>query len=212
MKVRDILFDLGKVLVPFDWGIAIGRLEPHLPDEVARLSRHDRSAFERLFHKPAAELEMGQIDFARFHEIMMERLGVAIDPREFRDIWCNIFTLDERMADLAESLATEYGVWLVSNTSRAHWRHIIAKWPRLSFFKGAALSFELHCMKPAPEYYRKAIEMFRIDPAASVFIDDIQENVDAAARTGMIGILYRGRERLLRELHDLGVYEPGYSR
>lgn len=212
MRVRDILFDLGKVLVPFDWEIALGRLEPYLSEELSRLRKADRSAFEALFHDPATQLELGQIDFARFHEIMMGRLGVSIGSREFRDIWCNIFTLDERMADLAESLSTEYGVWLVSNTSRAHWRHIIAKWPRLSFFKGAALSFEMHCMKPSPEYYRKAVEMFGIDPTSSVFIDDIQENVDAAARSGMIGILFRGREQLLTELHNMGVYNPGYSR
>jgi glucose-1-phosphatase len=212
MMVRDILFDLGKVLVPFDWEIALGRLEPYLSSDLAGLCKTDRRAFEKLFHEPAVELEMGGIDFARFHEIMMGKFGVSIDSREFRDIWCNIFTLDERMADLAESLSTEYGVWLVSNTSRAHWRHIIAKWPRLSFFKGAALSFEFHCMKPSPEYYRKAVDMFGIDPASSVFIDDIQENVDAAVRSGMFGILFRNREQLLTELHNLGVYEPGYSR
>jgi FMN phosphatase YigB (HAD superfamily) len=212
MKVRDILFDLGKVLVPFDWGIAIARLEPYLSNDLVRLCKADRDSFEALFHDPAVELEMGRIDFAGFYEIVMEKLGASIDPREFRDIWCNIFTLDERMADLAESLSTEYGVWLVSNTSRAHWRHIIAKWPRLSFFKGAALSFELHCMKPSPEYYCKAIEMFGINPATSVFIDDIQENVGAAVDFGMIGILFHSREQLLTEFHNLGVYEPGYSR
>jgi FMN phosphatase YigB (HAD superfamily) len=67
-------------------------------------------------------------------------------------------------------------------------------------------------MKPSPEYYRRAVEMFGIDPVASVFIDDIQENVDAAARSGMIGILFHSREQLLTELHKMGVYRPGYSR
>jgi HAD superfamily hydrolase (TIGR01509 family) len=212
MRVRDILFDLGNVLVPFDWEIALGRLEPYLSEDLALLRKADRSAFEALFHDAATELETGRIDFAGFHEIMEGRLGVRIDSREFRDIWCNIFSLDERMAALAESLSTEYGVWLVSNTSRAHWRHIIAKWPRFSFFKGAALSFEMHCMKPSPEYYRRAVEMFGIDPALSVFIDDIQDNVDAAVRSGMIGILFRSREQLLTELHKMCVYGPDYSR
>ena len=69
MRVRDILFDLGKVLVPFDWGIALSRLEPYLSEELALLCKADRHAFEALFHDRAMDLEMGRIDFTQSLEI-----------------------------------------------------------------------------------------------------------------------------------------------
>ncbi|MBI5250904.1 MAG: HAD family phosphatase [Desulfomonile tiedjei] len=208
ITVTDILFDLGNVLVPVDWERAFQRLEIHMSPDLVQMWKTDRPGFQALFHDPGVALETGRIDFARFHEIMMGVLRLDLDVREFRTAWCDIFMLDERMADLAESLSTEYGVWLASNTSRAHWRYIIARWPRLSFFKGVALSFELNCMKPSPEYYRKAIEMFGVDPASSVFIDDLQDNVDGAVRSGMTGIVFQGRDQLLSDLHELGVYKP----
>ncbi len=208
--ITEIMFDLGNVLVPLNWDRSFERLAAHLPEDLVRLSKTDRPAFEALFSDAAVALEEGRIDFAKFHEIMTEKLALDVDVREFRSIWCDIFTLDDRMADLAESLSSKYDVWLVSNTSRAHWRHIMAKWPILSFFKGAALSFELNCMKPSAEYYRKAVEMFAVNPATSVFIDDSEDNVQGAVRFGMTGIVFRGREYLLSDLHKLGVYEPGY--
>jgi glucose-1-phosphatase len=210
--IRDILFDLGNVLVPVDWDRAFGRLAVHLSAGLVNLWKTDRMAFQAMFNEPAVALEEGRIDFAKFHEIVMKLLGLDLDVREFRSIWCDIFMLDARMADLAESLSSKYGVWLASNTSRAHWRHIIAKWPRLSFFNGVALSFELNCMKPSPEYYRKAIEMFGVHPGSSVFIDDLRENVEGAVRSGINGIVFCSREQLISDLHSLGVHEPGYER
>jgi len=209
--INDIMFDLGNVLVPVNWDRAFNRLAAHLPEELIQLRQTDLSAFQLLFKEPAINLEKGSIDFAKFHEIMMQELSAEIDVKEFRSIWCDIFTLDGRMADLAESLSTRYGVWLVSNTSRAHWRYIIARWPMLSFFKGAALSFELNCMKPSPEYYRKAVEMFGVDPATSVFIDDLADNVRGAVDYGMAGIVFLDREQLLADFHGLGVFEPGFE-
>lgn len=203
--IRDIIFDLGNVLVPLNWDHAFERLIPYLSDELIHMKETKPAAFESLFYGPAVALETGKIDFSKFHEMVMAILGTPIDQKEFRDMWCSIFTLDDRMADLAESLSDDYGAWLASNTSRAHWRYIIAKFPRLSFFKGAALSFELNSMKPSPFYFQKALELFGIDPETSVFIDDIEENVLGAVNLGMAGIVYKDRMQLLDELHALGV-------
>jgi len=204
-QIRDILFDLGNVLVRFDWDIALSRLAPYLSADMASLLKRDKQAFRRLFHEAGAALESGEIDFDEFHRIMSDRLGASIEKTEFHRIWCDIFELDEDMASLGEELSKDYGTWLVSNTSEAHYQWIINKFPRVLFYRDAALSFNLRVMKPSERYYSLLIEEFGIDPAQAVFIDDIQENVEAAIRAGMRGIVFRGRGQLVAELEIIGV-------
>ncbi len=205
-RIRDILFDLGNVLVRFDWDIALRRLAPYLSTDMATLLKRDKQAFKGLFHEAGTELESGEIDFDEFHRIMSGRLAINIERTEFYRIWCDIFALDEDMASLGEELSKDYGTWLVSNTSQAHYEWIINKFPRVLFYRDAALSFELGVMKPSKKYYSLLIEKFSIDPARAVFIDDIQENVEGATRAGMIGIVFRGQDRLVYELGNIGVH------
>ena len=203
VPITDILFDLGRVLVPIDWNLAYTRLASHLPDRLRLLMETDREAFQNLFLDSAIELEMGRLEFGRFHKIVTHALETRISLEEFHHIWCDIFRLDTRMVRLGQSLSRTYGTWLVSNTSEAHYQWIVTKFPEIVFYRDAALSYRLGVMKPAAEYYRKAL--FGVNPASCVFIDDLSENVEGAVRAGMIGIVYEGTDQLLEKLHKIGV-------
>ncbi len=204
-QIKDLLFDLGNVLVRFDWDIALGRLRPYLSPKLAHLLRSDKQAFKDLFHEPGVALESGRIEFDEFHRVMSACLEIKIEKEEFCRIWCDIFQPDDDMAVLGKELSKGYGTWLVSNTSEAHYRWIINKFPQILFFRDAALSYELGVMKPSEEYYSRLIRKFGIDPAHAVFIDDIQENVDGAIDAGIAGIVFQDRQQLMIELEKLGV-------
>lgn len=206
--INHILFDLGNVLVPVDWEIAFRKLLPHLPHEPARLLKEDRQAFVDLLSEPAIALETGATDWDQFYEAITAILGTDLNRDDFLEIWCNIFSQDEGMISLGESLSCDHGTWLVSNTSRIHYEYIIEKFPRVMFYKEAALSFDLGVMKPAAAYYEKAIRKFGIDPSQAVFIDDLRENVEGAVRAGIAGIVFRNRNQLVQELQKLGVNVP----
>jgi glucose-1-phosphatase len=206
--INHILFDLGNVLVPVHWEIAFNKLLPHLPSEPARLLKEDRQAFIDLLNEPAIALETGIADWDQFYGAVSDILGIDLNCNDFLEIWCNIFSLDEGVISLGESLSQSYGTWLVSNTSRIHYEYIIGKFPRVTFYKGAALSFDLGVMKPSAAYYEKAIEKFGIDPFQAVFIDDLTENVEGAVRAGITGIVFRNRNQLAEELQRLGVHVP----
>ena len=206
--ISDILFDLGQVLAPFDREIGLQRLRPYLSPQQTRLLNEDRDAFLEQFDEPAISLEKGEIEFDLFRRVVEGILGVRIAGEDFRLIWCDIFSLDHGMVDLGESLAGRYGTWLVSNTSKEHYEWIVGKFPRITFYKGSALSFELGVMKPADEYYAMAVKRFGIDPTRSVFIDDLPANIDGAIRAGMHGIVYTGRNALVDSLRELGVEIP----
>jgi putative hydrolase of the HAD superfamily len=207
-EITDIIFDLGNVLVTVDWTPAYRKLAPHLPPDRARLMREDEAGFQELFREPAAALETGRVDFAEFYSRMTSILDVQIPEKDFREIWCNVFSMKKDMVALGEQLSEHYQTWLASNTSRAHYRWIMESFPRVSFYREAALSFELGVMKPAVEYYDKALRLFGIEASRSVFIDDLSENVAGAVSAGINGVVFRGRSELLRELHEMGVRVP----
>ncbi|MEJ2717165.1 MAG: HAD family phosphatase [Deltaproteobacteria bacterium] len=208
MMIENIVFDLGNVLVPVNREIAYVRLRPYLPAEMSRLLEKDRERFEELFEGPATELETGIIDFHQFRLLMQPVLGIELDEDEFQRIWCDMFTVDEEMVALGEFLSGFYNTWLASNTSLVHYAWILERFPRVAFYRAAALSYELGAMKPAAAYYERAIDRLGIEPACSVFIDDIEENVAGAIRAGMHGIVFKNRQQLLGELQGRGITIP----
>jgi glucose-1-phosphatase len=203
--IRHILFDLGNVLIPLKWDRTYDMLEPLLAPDHAVLLRRNPNEFKQLFLTHSLALERGEIEFDEFLRLTSAIFGTELTAPEFERIWVSMFSLDEKVVELGECLSKNYGTWLVSNTSRIHYEFIITEFPRVRFYKDAALSYKFGVMKPDQEYYRKAIAQFGIDPADAVFIDDLPENVEGSVKAGMKGIVYRGYSSLLEELEDLGV-------
>jgi putative hydrolase of the HAD superfamily len=205
VQISDILFDLGNVLIPLMWERTWALLDKVLPERLQKLLRESPDEFKLLFDGPTTELETGRIDFTEFCRRMNAELGMRIDAQEFERIWVSMFTADPLMAELGRNLARRYGVWLVSNTGRVHYEHILSAFPEVCFFKDAALSYEIGFMKPEAEYYAAALKKFGIEAESAVFIDDLAANVRGAERAGMTGLLFTGRENLIADLEKLGV-------
>lgn len=204
-EISDIIFDLGNVLVPFDWNIALERLTYRLPSSLLDYRRLHPRSLRQIFLKYSDQLETGRISFESFWEATCAELGFHLSLKEFRLIWCDIFEADESMIELGQSLAVKYRVWLASNTCNEHYQWIIHRFPRIRFFQKAALSYELGAMKPSSHYYKKALQLFDISPDSSLFIDDIKANVTGACALGMHGIVFQGYEHLVKELNQYGI-------
>ncbi|MFH0825821.1 MAG: HAD family phosphatase [Pseudomonadota bacterium] len=203
--ITDIVFDLGQVIAPFDRRRAYIRLLPLLPERWAEMVKRDLSSFESMLAAPAIALESGKMEFEEFSGIVQGILGINLSLDQFLNIWCDLFQMDEDVVGLGTRLSAHYGTWLASNTSKVHYDWIVGRFPRVLFFQAAALSFELGVMKPSRIFFRKAVDMFGIDPGRSVFIDDIPENVEGAVAVGMHGILFTGCHSLVEELRCLGI-------
>lgn len=203
--ITDIIFDLGKVIVGFDRDVALKKLTQIVPGEMAEFIRRDTPGFMALLAEPADRLERGKISFEEFHSLMSGKIGLDITVQEFRDMWCDIFWPNPDVIRIGRALAQRYNVHLMSNTSEAHYEWIIRRFPEVVFYSKAALSYQLGCMKPEPEYYAKALELFDSDPASALFIDDLQENLDGAAFFGIRTIRFEGSENFLKRLLDYGV-------
>ncbi len=96
------------------------------------------------------------------------------------------------MSSLLKKLKEEnkYRLFLLSNTSPLHFEYIKQKYDYVNLLEKFALSYELKSLKPDDIIYKKTIVHLGIDPAESVFIDDLKENCEAAEKHGIRTICY----------------------
>ena len=199
--IRNILFDMGSVLVDFN---------PKRFTETAGLSEADaRLIREELFHSIEwAQLDRGTLTDRQILEIMRPRFPERLWPTLERMVcrWDEPPVMIPGMYELVEALSREgYGLYLLSNAALRHDEY----WPRypVSRFFGNRLLISAHekITKPDPRFYRLALERFGLDPAECLFVDDVPVNAEGAVFCGIDAILFRGAERLRRELAEKGV-------
>jgi len=191
--IRDIIFDIGWVFV----GI-------HPEPMLDFLAKHGAPAMDlntTLEQVRLADHETGRLDGAG----LIERLS-ALAPRAplaaLRQQWLDMLAPLEDMMQLARRVALQHGVYLLSNIGDLHWDHLVARHRVDRIGHGALPSFQAGVMKPDTAIYALAERKFALNPAATVFVDDRAQNIEAARARGWHGIVHRNfndtREALLR--------------
>lgn len=107
------------------------------------------------------------------------------------------------MDRIIERVSARHALALVSNTNPIHIALAESNVPSLGYLPIRFLSYEMRTLKPEAEYYEKVIRGLALDPQEIVFIDDRQENIDAAKKAGMTGILFRDPPSLIESLEAL---------
>lgn len=192
------LFDIGNVIISFDFGIAARRLAPHC-------SIAADEALERVVSLHP-ELETGRLSPDEFIREATDRVGYRGTAEEFRRAFEDIFDLNESIARFIEQVkGTGAALHLLSNTNGIHVPFFESTYPVFARFDGRIYSHEVGVMKPDPEIYRIAIETLDLDPAETVYIDDLPANCEAGRDAGLISLPYR-RDEHDRFLESVSAY------
>ncbi len=196
---KALLFDLGRVLVYFDFTIAYRALTDFCPYPAAEMPK-------RLFTTDLVRrLETGRIGADEFHAGFSELFGLDLDYASFSRIWTSIFTHELLPESLIESLAKRYRLVLLSNTNPIHFEMIRAAYPHLRHFHDLVLSYEVGALKPEEAIYRAAIDRAGCKPEECFYTDDIPEFVEGGRRAGLDAVQFESHEQLLRELRARGI-------
>jgi putative hydrolase of the HAD superfamily len=200
MKYSVIVFDLGNVLIPFDYSKPIqhfNNLKPGLGDRFAGL-------YKKNYHVHR-EFEKGTITRTQYLATMIDWLENMITQEEFSKIFSEIFSLNEDVIALLPKLKKNYTLCLLSNTNEIHKEYGYKHYKFLSHFDKLFLSHEVGSVKPEEKIYR-AVENFTKRPSSEhLFIDDIQEYIDGAKTCGWDGIQFTGYEKLLKDLKEKNI-------
>jgi putative hydrolase of the HAD superfamily len=91
-------------------------------------------------------------------------------------------------------------LYFLSNMSAPYARTLERKFEFLQWFDGGIFSGDVHLIKPEPAIYQLLQDRYGLDPAQTVFIDDLMGNVQAAQALGWQGIHFESAVQLRRDL------------
>lgn len=200
---RVLLLDLGNVLVRFDHGLTLARLEAATGVPAARLRPHVFGPLER-------EFDLGRMDAPAFFRAVEGAAGLPLLPDSvWVAAWRDIFSRDERALALLSRLATDVTPVLVSNTNTLHWDGVLAVAPEVPrLLPLRALSFEVGAGKPDPAHFRAALALAGAEPREAVFADDRSEMVSAARELGIDAFEVQSSTSLEADLLRRGLLRP----
>jgi FMN phosphatase YigB (HAD superfamily) len=182
MKLTAAIFDIGNVLLPFDYMRAADRL-------VARNKPAEPPSRENVA-AAKEQLELGRIDRAEFLNRVLPEFAHEGPVEEFLDVWRDIFSPNPPIDELVAELAPQIPLYLLSNISCIHREHIHKTYPIFRHFRVGIYSYEVGFMKPDPEIFRVTIERLGVEPSSTLYIDDMPENVKAACTAGFLAVRY----------------------
>ncbi|MCB0461098.1 MAG: HAD family phosphatase [Flavobacteriaceae bacterium] len=181
--VKTIIFDFGDVFINLD--------KPAIKRELFKLGVPETISLD-MYHI-ASEYEKGLISTESFVFHFNEKFP-NIASQDFIKAW-NSIILDfpEHRLEFIETLSktNKYQLILLSNTNDLHIEQVIENMslPRYERFKNCFnkfyLSQEIHLSKPSSSIYEFVLHENNLQPEECLFIDDVKENTEAAAKLGI---------------------------
>lgn len=200
--IKNIIFDMGQVLVKFDTDVFIKRVGIEDPKDKEIIMREVYKSVEW------SMMDRGTLTDEEAAKIMEERVPTHLKDkvRLLTCEWDRPIIPIEGMKELVKELKDNgYNIYLLSNASynqKNYWPNV----PGNEYFDGTVVSAYVKLVKPQPEIFKYTLDKFGLKAEESLFIDDATLNVEGAIYTGLKGIVFHGDVIELREkLASMGV-------
>ena len=185
-KIRNIVFDLGGVLVDLDFKAAINGLQKAgFANVKEQLQAFDR---EGIFQK----FELGEMTAEEFRTAIRENSTVELTDEEVDALWnAMLLEVPREKLELILHLRGKYMVYLLSNTNSIHWDYVCKNafnyrgFRVNDYFEETFLSYEMHLAKPDKAIFEKVLQDANLLPEETLFIDDSEANCKAAEEVGI---------------------------
>jgi FMN phosphatase YigB (HAD superfamily) len=200
MAIKAIIFDLGRVIVPFDFKRGYTRLEPLCGIPAAEIpGRIAPTGLVQLF-------ESGGIAPRDFVRELSKHLNLDTTYENFCEIWSSIFLPYTLIPEaMIEGIARNYRLVLLSNTNAIHFEMLRENYPLLRHFHALVLSYRVGAMKPLPLIYQRAVEAAGCLPEECFFTDDMPAYVAAARAQGIDAVQFESAAQIEAEFRKRGV-------
>ncbi|WP_333695214.1 HAD family hydrolase [Flavobacterium sp.] len=149
------------------------------------------SEWNSKLQKLNAAFEIGKISELEFLEGIQTQIPHA-SLEEIRTAWNSILgDFPLYRLEFLQSLKGKYRLFLLSNTDKIHidkFEHQVGLTFSRDFYNGfekVYFSFELGKRKPNPEIFAYLIQKHDLSPKRTLFIDDKEENTNAAKALGL---------------------------
>ncbi len=194
--IRLCIFDLGGVIIRLK-GLDTYRQMPGFPqhmntDEVI-------AWFEDLPEFVA--WETGRADVDTFAAATIKGLGLDVAMPEFIEMLMEMIQEPiPGMEELVCRVAKQVPTVALSNANELHWPKIMRDYPAVKHFHRIFASQQIGLRKPNPDCFCHVLDAMRVRPEETLFFDDTQMHIDAAARLGIRAVRFQDPEQCARSL------------
>ena len=185
-NIKNIVFDLGGVLVDLDFKSTINGLQKAgFTNVKEQLQAFDQDGIFKKF-------ELGEISADEFRASIRKNSSVSLTDEEVDSLW-NLMLLEipREKLELILDLRSKYMVYLLSNTNSIHWDYVCKNafnyrgFRMDDYFEETFLSYEMHLAKPDKAIFEKMLQDANLLPEETLFIDDSEANCKAASEVGI---------------------------
>ncbi len=181
--MKNIVFDLGGVVFARD----PQKCTKEFVDFFSFVTLPEMPSFWEEYDRGTLTIEQAEEALCEYHGCMREtaeqHMNTAIGMQE-EIVWTRNLIEDLNKAG--------YKLYVLSNMSR-EFIDYLRKRSVYAFFDGEVISCEEHTVKPEPKIYEILLSRYGLDPRNTMFIDDRQANIDAAAEFGIVPFLFDRR-------------------
>lgn len=174
---KHVIFDIGGVLLEWDPPKFLKELQfpAHFNDVFQSLlwAMHDGGLVTREEIADKLPLSIDKELFSR----CVEKIAPALKP------------IDEMIALFHQIRNRGYGIYILSNMPREMHEELLQLHDFFRYPQGQVYSYQVKAIKPQPQIYQSLMSDYQLDPAQSLFIDDREENILAAQKLGIDGIV-----------------------
>lgn len=190
--IRNLIFDLGGVLIDLDTNKSIEAFKamvdpakftnPTSPVSAMDLMGGGESRLVQLY-------QTGDVTTDEFVAAILQVCREGTTPTQVLDAWCAMLLglPEHRMQRLRLLKEKGFHVYILSNINDWHVRWTLAKFREWNMpeLDGIFFSNEMHLAKPDPRCYEQVLTQTGINPAETLYIDDLEQNIEAGSRAGL---------------------------
>jgi len=194
-KINNIVFDLGNILVDVDYR----RFTDAMGWDYEIFMEFFASDFFR-------EFEMGKHNEEEFFIKLNEYIPLQPDDeKRYRDNIHLTFSMRPQTWAKMHWLRNHYNIFLFSNTNSLDFDAVDKKLELKRIMRFLYVSYVQGFIKPDPRSYARMEELFNLDPAETLFVDDRPENIEGAKNAGWHAELIENEARLFEVLDEYGI-------